>query len=104
MNTVVSATLRAKFITCVTSSIVMPPLILVEHMADDFDPAGLADLKPVDAAQRRALARAASADDGDHLARLDAERHALEDLDRPEALVHIFNDDGRHALPLRDSG
>ena len=53
------------------------------------DPALVDHLQAVDAAQQRALAGAALADDGDDLARLDLDVDALEDLVVAEALLYF---------------
>ena len=52
--------------------------------------------RAVDAAQERALARAARADDGDHLADPDVERDAADDFQLAEALAQVADaDQGR---------
>ena len=68
---------------------------VVHGMAADLDGAAVDDLQPVDAAQRGALARAAFADDGHHLALRDGEGHPLEHLVAAEALVDVLEFDNR---------
>ena len=75
---------------------------VVHGMAADLDGAAVDDLQPVDAAQRGALARAAFADDGYHLALRDGEGHAFEHLVAAKTFVHVleFNNrvhDGVHS-------
>ena len=48
-------------------------------------------LQQVDAAQQRALARAGTADDADHIARMCAERDAFEHFLVAIALVQVFH-------------
>ena len=66
-----------------------------ERLAVDEDLAGGRRLEVVDAAQQRALARAAGADHADHAAAMHVERDALQHLERPEALVHVGDADAR---------
>ena len=78
--------------------------IVVERVAGDRDVA-LADLlQPVDAAEHRALARAAAADQRHDLARLDRQRDPFQDLERAEALVDVVNVHLRHGASSRDDG
>jgi hypothetical protein len=68
--------------------------VLIDDVAGHLDSAGLKGLQTIDAAQKRALAGAAPADDGDHLPFLDVKRHALEDFQGAKSLVNIVNDYG----------
>ena len=70
-------------------------------MAGDLDAAGLDRLQAVDAAQQRALARAAAADDGDDLAPLDLSETPFRTSTCAEALVDVLNEHGWHASPFR---
>jgi hypothetical protein len=62
-------------------------VVMQQRLAVDGELAGLESLQPVDAAEQRALARAALADDGDHFARGGRQVDALEHFERTEALV-----------------
>lgn len=61
---------------------------IVHLVAADADLTLVHAFEPVDAAQRRALARAALANDGHHLALGDGERHPAQHMQCTEALVH----------------
>src|SRR3989344_5555008 len=63
---------------------------VMHRVAADIDGAAVDDLQPVNAAQRRALARTALADDGHHLAPGNGKRHALEHLVAAKAFVDVF--------------
>ena len=60
-----------------------------QGLAIDADLALVDELQVVQAAQQRALARTRGADQRHHLALVDAQRHAAQDLQRPEALVQV---------------
>jgi hypothetical protein len=53
-------------------------VVVQQVLAVHAQRAALEDFQPVDAAQQRAFARAAFADDGDHLAGLDFEVYAFQ--------------------------
>ncbi len=74
--------------------------ILPDMGSRDRDRTIVDALEPVDASQQRRLARAALADDGDHLAAVDVEVDALEDLVCAEALADLSDLDERHELPF----
>ena len=78
--------------------------VLRHRVAGDLDLAGMEALEPVDAAQQRRLARTRAADDRDDLSGIDAERDAFQHLQRTEALVDAFNENGWHSSPFRDGG
>ena len=90
--------------TCRRSSGMAWPLRRRTH-ADDFaadrDAPGIRRLQQVDAAQERALARAAGADHGDHVADMRGQRHAFQHLELAEPLVQVFNDKGGGCVPHR---
>ena len=67
-------------------------------LAGDDDPALVRRLQQVDAAQERALAGAAGAQDRDHVALGRRHRHALEHLDRAELLLDALCGQGRRIL------
>jgi hypothetical protein len=68
---------------------------MAQRLAVDRERAFLELFEAVDAAQQRALARAALADDGDHLAAAHREVDALQHLVRAEALAQRADrDDG----------
>src|SRR5205823_4620582 len=68
-----------------------------QRLAVDAERAFLEGLEAVDAAKQRALARAALADDRNHLARLDGEVDALEHLVCAEALAQALDLNDGHA-------
>ena len=55
------------------------------------DPALVDRLEAVDAGEQRRLARAGAADDGDHLALVDGQVDALQDLQRAEGFADVFD-------------
>ncbi len=61
-----------------------------DQLATDGDPPGIRDLQKVDAAQERGLARAARAEHGDDIALVRGQGNALQDIERPEALVNVL--------------
>ena len=76
---------------------------IAQRLAVDEDVAGRRRLEVVDAAQERALARAAGADHADDVAAVNVERHALQHFERAETLVQVDDANRRHslmALPL----
>ena len=74
-----------------------------DELALHRDPSLVGHFQQVDAAQERALSRAAAAEDGDHVVAVRRERDALEDFVRTEALVKVLDDerDGRSAVHAR---
>jgi hypothetical protein len=80
--------------------------VVQQLLAVDGERAVLEHLQPVDAAQQRALARAALADDGDHLAALHVQVDALEHLVGAVRLAQRRDlNDGRHGeRPFKHGG
>ena len=72
-------------------------------LARDHDAAVVGGLEQIDAAQERALARAAGAQDGDHVALVRLHRDALEHLDLAELLLDALDRQGRRILLMSGS-
>ena len=66
-----------------------------DQLAVDKDTPGIGYLQQVDAAQERALARAAAAEDGDHIVLAGGQRYTLEDLHVAETLEKILDHERR---------
>ena len=77
---------------------------VADGLAADRDLALLVLLEQVDAAQERGLARAAGADDRDHLAFLDLEVDPFQHLGRAEALVDVVRAQHRRGAPRAGRG
>ena len=60
----------------------------LDGLAGDRHHAFVRRLEQIDAAQKRALARAGRAEDRDHVAVVRGQRHALQHFELAEALVH----------------
>ena len=65
----------------------------------DGDGPAVDRLEGVQRPEQRGLSRAARADHHHHLAGIDVEGHAAQDLERPEALPHVADDDQRGRGP-----
>ncbi len=71
-----------------------------QPQAVDLHPARLEPLQAVQAAEERALAAARRPDDRRHLAPIDRQADAAEDLHRPEPLAQVFDFDHASAPPF----
>jgi len=81
-----------------------PQFVIAQLCVGHHDGAAVDLFQPVHAAQQRALARAALADDGDHLARLYAQRHPFQDFVVAELLADVFKGDEGHATSFPAKG
>ncbi len=77
---------------------------IVHHGAVERHRAALDRLQAVHAAQHGALARAGAADDGDDLALLDFQRHAVQHRVLPVALDDVCKFNERHGASARAAG
>ena len=84
----------------------LPPFDAVPASADfemllaDADLAAIRHFKKIEAPKKRALARAGSANDRDHVALLGRQRNAFQDLGRAEALGDVTRFNRDHDLPF----
>src|SRR5262249_62417362 len=69
-----------------------------ERLAFDEDVAAVRPFQIVDAAKKRALARAARADHAHHVAAMHVEGHAAQYFERAEAFMHVDDADAGNVV------
>ncbi|MNJ68096.1 hypothetical protein D3C77_643150 [compost metagenome] len=81
-----------------------PQLVVAQLRVGHHDGAAVNLFQPIHTSQKRALARAALADDGDDLTGFDAQRHPLQDFVVAEFLADVFKGDEGHATSFPAGG